>query len=269
MAPRPEQQPATPARSGAHVQPDVGDLDHPAEEVPASWLTEHAADAEHIDRLTADVDLITTLALRHFQGPQYDYFAHELAKYGIAVIGGWLRRGLIFARCRERGIGGLPPPPDGSFDDPDVVAQLALETVAVALVHFRTDVLVPRRWDHRRGASLRTFFIGQCLLRFANVYRYWLKHESTSRRDRDLADHDSLEQLEQRRVPSADELVSDQLRVDRALRAVSSPRVREVLVLHAVGVPHAEIGLRLGVTAKAVERMIANEKTRLARRGIA
>jgi hypothetical protein len=27
------------------------------------------------------------------------------------------------------------------------------------------------KWDHTRGASLRTFFIGQCLFQLANVYR--------------------------------------------------------------------------------------------------
>jgi hypothetical protein len=84
-----------------------------------------------------------------------------------------MRRRLIFQRVRERGYGGLPDPPDGAHDDPDTVAELAQETVAKALRHFHDDVLVPGKWDSRRGATLRTYFIGQCLIRFANIYRRW------------------------------------------------------------------------------------------------
>jgi hypothetical protein len=36
-------------------------------------------------------------------------------------------------------------------------------------------------WDHRRGATLRTYFIGQCLIRFPNIYRRWLAGENRNR----------------------------------------------------------------------------------------
>jgi len=36
-------------------------------------------------------------------------------------------------------------------------------------------VLIPRVWRPDGGASLETFFVGQCLIRFANVYRRWLR----------------------------------------------------------------------------------------------
>lgn len=267
MAPRPEEQPATLAHPGAPVKLEDQQHDR-VPQVPAGWLErEHLTQAEQVDRLAADYDLVTTLALRRFEGAEYDYFANELAKYGMAVISGWMRRGVILARCRERGFGGLQEPPIGAFDDPDVVVELACETVAVALVHFRTDVLMTRKWDYRRGAALRTFFVGQCLIRYANVYRRWLKHES--RRPHAVTDHDTLDALERRQVPSVEDLVMNRAQVDRALRAVREPRVRQVLVLHATGLTYTEIGRRLGVTAKTVERMIANERTRMARRGIA
>lgn len=263
MAPGPEESPADPVHSGLPAVQRAGNEDH----VPARWLEqEHLDQAEHLDRLVADFNLVTGLAWQGFEGPDYDYFANELAKYGMAVIGGWLRRGLIFSRCRDRGFGGLPEPPPGAFDDRDVVDELTNETVAKALKHFRSSVLVPGKWDYRRGASLRTYFVGQCLIRFANVYRRWWKTES---RPPLVADDHTLEVLDRRRMPDVEESVIDQAQVDGALRAVLDPRVRKALVLHAAGHSQAEIGRRLGVTAKAVERMLANERARMRRRGIA
>jgi hypothetical protein len=33
--------------------------------------------------------------------------------------------------------------------------------------------LLANRWDPKKGASIKTFFIGQCLIRFVNVYNRW------------------------------------------------------------------------------------------------
>ncbi len=97
MAPGPEEQLATLADPGAPVQLQLEDQRHDwVHQIPAGWLDrEHLAQAERVDRLAADYDLVTTLALRRFEGAEYDYFANELAKYGMAVISGWMRRGVI------------------------------------------------------------------------------------------------------------------------------------------------------------------------------
>ena len=146
MAPGPEVPPAVPARSGVRLQRDTGadieDVSTDLVQVPARWLEEaqHSGQADRVDaaadRLRADYELVTGLAFEQFAGPGYDYFQTELAKYGLAVMAGWMRRGLIFARCRDRGYGGLPELPLGAFDDDDVVQGLADETVAKALKHF-------------------------------------------------------------------------------------------------------------------------------------
>ena len=123
------------------------------------------------------------------------------------------------------------------------------------------------RWDYRRGASLRTFFIGQCLMRFANVYRAWWNREARAAVDV-AADHEALVLLERRPVAGEERPVLDRDQVARALRHVKDPRVRRVLLLRA-DLSNAEIAEQLGVTEKTVERMIANERDRLRRRGIA
>lgn len=177
MALEPPSSPGAPGPSADPVKPATGD-DRP---VPEAWLAqvEFRDDAERLDRLVADVDLVTSLALAGYEGRDWDVFSTELAKYGMAVISAWMSKGSIFEKCRSRGFGGLP-----GLERPftaDELVELTGETVAIALLHFREDILLKNRWDARRGATLRTFFIGQCILRFSNVYRRWWGNESRYR----------------------------------------------------------------------------------------
>lgn len=55
-------------------------------------------------------------------------------------------------------------------DNGDTIMGLARETAAAALHFFRFKVLMKGKWDAAKGASLATFFVGQCRLQFANVY---------------------------------------------------------------------------------------------------
>jgi hypothetical protein len=154
MSPTSEGWPTEPAYLGVSIQPATPFGDEP---VPAEWLErpDLIAQAERLDRLAADFDLVTTLSLAGFEGGDWDYFEQELAKYGIAVMGGWLRTGLIFSRYAARGFGGLP---EMSRDfEPDEIEELTYETVSKALFHFRRDVLMKHAWDYRKGATLRTF----------------------------------------------------------------------------------------------------------------
>lgn len=245
-------------------------VDQVSSAVPESWLAEaeHQQEADRVDRLAADFEMVTDLALEGFNGQNFDVFQSELARYALAVLMAWMRRGLILARCRDRGFGGLPEPPLRAFDDPDTVESLAGLTVAVALEKFRTTVLMRGRWDYRRGASLRTYFIGQCLIRFANIYRDW---HTDHMKDRQLpsADHETLEALERRQVPGVAELVLEQEEITRALSGMQDPRVRTAFIRHAQGYTQDQIAAELGVNRKAVERMLANERDRLKlRRGI-
>lgn len=260
MSREPEARPAAPARSGMPVKPAVG----PEKVVPLDWLDDPrlAEQAARIDRLAADFDLITTLGLEGFQGPDWDVFEGELAKYGLAVIGGWTRRGAIFGKYFERGFGGLPEP-FRDFTD-DEVDELALETVAKGLYHFQRDVLMKQRWDYRKGASLRTYFVGQCLSRFANVYRRWYKNEQ---RNRYVTTNDDqlLVHLGPRSNDTAGRAV-DGVEGQRALQTVKDKRVEMAMRLTAADRSQAEIAGILGVTEKAVERMLSNERQRQRRR---
>ena len=143
MSPTSEGWPADTAHLGVSIQP-APLVDEP---VPAEWLErpDLVEQAERLDRLAADFDLVTTLSLAGFEGGDWDYFEQELAKYGIAVMSGGLRSGLIFSRYAARGFGGLP---EMTRDfEPDEVEELTYETVSKALFHFRRDVLMKHAWD--------------------------------------------------------------------------------------------------------------------------
>lgn len=259
MAPPPESEPEQSGASGDPIKLD--------DSVPQAWLIEAGQPdlADSVDRMAGDVNLNMDLALQEYKGPLWDYFSNELAKYGYAVIASWIGRKMIFERCKSKGFGGLPVM-DRPFTD-DESAELSNETVAKALAHFRTDVLMSQKWDHRRGATLRTYFIGQCLIRFPNIYRRWLAGEN---RNRYLITEDDglIDSLAgSSKGPELQALAG--VMASQALSTVKDPRVHDAMHLRAVGWTHAEIAELLGVTEKAVERMLANERARLRRRGIA
>jgi hypothetical protein len=114
---------------------------------------------------------VTSLALAKYEGPDYEYFPNELAQYGYAVMKSWIATRIIFERCKEKGFGLTVL--DRQFTQEEIEG-LANYTVAMALRYFRTKVLIQRRWDPARGAYIRTFFVGQCIFQFPNIYREWL-----------------------------------------------------------------------------------------------
>lgn len=243
------------------VQP--GDQEPRTLGVPDAWLTDPAFDetAAAVDRqenrLAGDLDLYNTLALGRFSGSDYEYFADELARYGLAVIGSWVRSGLIYGKCRDRGMGGLAPPVwDLGSDD---VNELANLTVGEAVVKFRETVLLKKRWDPRKGASLRTFFIGQCLIRFANVYRSW--HRDQQQRPLTSEFSDEMHPQVRPHDRALDDIVAQ-----AELAKLEDPRLQRALIWTASGWPQREIAAELVVSEKAVERMLANHRQRIQKR---
>ena len=227
----------------AHLQPDEGDV--------YGWAdtAEERARAARIDRLAGDRDLIGELRRRGFAGPEYQRTAEELVRYGVGVLTAWIARGTVFDKCAKKGRA-VERPPAGALDLIEA-ESMAGEVITVALAHFRTDVLLPGRWDPARGASLTTFFVGQCILRFPNIYRSWLAQvpeytlDEATARDERRNPVDSVE----------DDVIRDRMTAE-ALRLVRSDDARRALVLVGYGYTQPQIARRLGKTEKAVERML-------------
>lgn len=250
------------------LQPDVGPDDASDSSVPAVWLTEYDGErAQNVDRLAADVELHLRLALLGFTGPEYKEFQEELIRYGLDVMTGFMRSRKIFIRMKEKGWG--LPEVDYDLLDHEAQDELVWETVATALYHFHHDVLLKRKWNPSKGARLTTFFIGQCLMRFANIYRAWRNNEL---RSRDLMEPHDAEQWNDpgsRDVDDPQWLAVARGQIWRATRGIQDPRLRPVLERIVRGLTYKEIASELDLTEKTVERLVANHRNRIKTLGIA
>jgi RNA polymerase sigma-70 factor, ECF subfamily len=88
----------------------------------------------------------------------------ELFHYGWSVLLAWLRSGLIAQKYTEKGL-----PADWSMADQDDVASVA---VGDGLAVFGRAVEADR-WHPSFGASLKTYFLGGCVLAIPNALRLW------------------------------------------------------------------------------------------------
>jgi DNA-directed RNA polymerase specialized sigma24 family protein len=208
---------------------------------------------ENIDdweaRLAADDELIKMLAWESYSGQESEKLYSQLAEYGTQIIGAWLYTGLIFSKCAAKGIRAQefanPIPVKLAYEREDIV----VDTVSRAVVGFRDTVLKKGKWSAARGATLKTFFIGQALIRFVNVYRAWVEA-------RRLPTTPLLDSL-----PVTDPHLGDpQLHLTQkedlreGLATVEDATVRNILALEGLGYDQAQIAEILGLPSpKSVE----------------
>ncbi|WP_236723603.1 RNA polymerase sigma factor [Mycobacterium avium] len=150
----------------------------------------------------------------------------------------------------------------------DQCQQNALDEVAgfIGSVYFRDKVLMTHRWQSSGGASLGTFFIGQCLYQFANIYRSALRAEK--------------ERIEEATTPMA-ELPEDRFDIIKGIEAtivandtvaeamalLSTDRARRALFMQEHGFTQREIADELGLPdAKSVENLIGYQLRQLRKR---
>jgi hypothetical protein len=232
----------------------------PRSRVLEAWLRyEHLPPVERAERLAGDAELVQDLRRQGFRGEDWDFFVNELARYGMAVVSGWMRSGLMAAKCAEKKIA-VPALPDRVPDDADAVDEIATETVAEAIVHFRDDVLVPGVWDPAKGAALKTFFIGQCMKRYANVARRWLHHDLRPRQEV-VTDEQAV--LDTGRVTGVEDDVLRSLMAQRVLEGVDNPRAGRALAMDALGYSNAEIATDLGTTLDGASSLIKRTRAAL------
>ncbi len=203
-----------------------------------------------VDRLEADKKLVLELALKGYSGPPWKLFANALAEYGFAVVRAWVADGKIFTECAKKGwpvrraIARVPG---------DEIVELALETVGKAVHQFREKVLIPGRWDPSRGATLRTFFVGQCILQFPEVYRSWEREQCMP--PMSVLPGDLLSGS--RPVPP-----EAQVDLSRWLARSTTETPEFIPAAVAFGYSHAEIAKTLDTTVSGVEARLYRLKKR-------
>ena len=267
---RPARRPGPPV-DAARLQPDnQADIQHIDDGVVGAWLddpglaAELADELERLRRLQADEELLLALQLERFTGRLWERFSRELTRYGLGVLRAWIRHGTIYGKAKTLtgyGLGRIEGwPDDQTIDD------IATDTVVAALIYFRDKVLMTHRWQSSGGASLGTFFVGQCLYQFANIYRSALRAE--------------LERIDQATTPMA-ELPEDRFdiikgiestigandTVAEAMALLSTDRARRALFMQEHGFSQREIADELGLPdAKSVENLLGYQLRQLRKR---
>lgn len=226
---------------------------------------ELADQEEHFQRLQADDELLLALQLNGFAGPQWDRFTRELARYGLGVLRAWILRGNIYGKVQSLTGYGLSRL-DG-WPDRQTAEDLAAETVVVALNYFRDNVLKAHRWQSAGGASLSTFFIGQCLHQFANLYRRAFRSER-ERIEHAVTPMAELPEHSFEVIKGIEETIVGRNSVAEAMNQLTSTRARKALFLREIGgYTHREIADQLGLpNAKSVENLIGYQHTLIRRR---
>lgn len=241
--------------------------DHSPEFIDALAQQDATEEARRLQRL-ADREVVLTLELQGFDTstPEWDAFARALAEYGFSVILGWLITGSAFRMAASQrggqGVLGLAKLPDDLRLDRDDATSVATETVAVAIAKFREKTLMNRdpskRWRADGGASIKTFFVGRCLMELPDCYQRWERETKAGARlgsARRLSEFDEDDLHSQRVSPErsavavvgldevfddGDELVRAMFELDEA--GYSHEEVAEMLT--AAGHPTSKAAVR-------------------------
>jgi len=253
MCPTAKPEPASAGGVLVRLQPDNKDLGEGHDDLPAD---------DHLDRLLGDSDMLYRLQLSGYARAEWDKVAAEFARYGMGVLSGWLRNGRIYPEVMKK-TGRQVPRPEDRLDD-EAVSDLASETIIRALDAFLVQVLQANKWDPARGASLKTFFIGQCMFQFSNVMRDWRKADRRRRFVQLVPDAAQLGH-QGGQAEGAEAEVVRHITATEALDGLTTAKARRALALAAVGYTYAEIAAEIGVADdKSVENLVGYQ-ARLAR----
>ncbi|MGY0064240.1 hypothetical protein ACWY4P_48745 [Streptomyces sp. LZ34] len=189
----------------------------------------------------------------------WEYLKDPLARYAYSVLCSWISHGVIFSkierltRIRLHGAGELSK-------DPDAAAELSGLTVAVALKSFLERMEQGNGWHPGGGSSLKTYFIGQCLMCFPNEYRRWLREHRDGRLPMPVSPHQEYFDVPDS-APGPER--SAELHIESLQILGRAPlRTRTVLAFTAVGYSQREIAGRLSTTPKGVEKLLHRYRKR-------
>lgn len=217
---------------------------------------EHALVENACHRL-ADRMLLEELTATGFTGVLFEVAVTEFAAYGIAVMMAWMRTGKIVSQCKARGRPLALGSAAGRWTRDDRL-EIALETTGRAMRFFIENVLKPGKWDHRRGATLKTFFVGACLLQFPNVFDLWANElrrwdqVNTTELGADETTADGASRDACWSDPTGDTVIRRQ-RTQEALSEIKDPRTRRAVEMVMGGHTFKEAGKAVGLSAEAVE----------------
>jgi DNA-directed RNA polymerase specialized sigma24 family protein len=244
------------AAGGGAPDPEVGEGEITDDDLAVPGDPRERARVENAARRLADRALVYELKAAEFTGPAFEVMVNELAAYGIATLMAWMRTGEIVRQCLARG---RPLADAGRYTaqwSRDDRLEIAVETAARAVRYFVDEVLKPGRWNHRRGATLRTYYVGACLLQFPNIYELWV-NEQKRWGVVELAEPGDVEtgkpgyENSAWSDPTADEVIRRQ-QVNEIFTGITDDRTRKAAQMVMLGYEYADAGAEVGLSADAV-----------------
>ncbi|TDD71167.1 sigma-70 family RNA polymerase sigma factor [Actinomadura rubrisoli] len=237
---------------------------------PSKAAGDCAADPDPLGpaRRAADRELVAALRAGGFSGRTFALFEAEYCAYGRAILMMLMRTGEIVGRCartpphRPRP---LPVTETPAWTEDDMQG-LADETAARAMRVFVDRALRRGEWDPDGEASLKTYFVGCCVLQFPNVFARWYgmrrKWEDNERLDRSASLDAAAENVPAPGPPDAtSELALDAVVRERWLRTL---RPRERLIMELMLHEHTQVQIAefLGMPVTTVRGVVERVRRR-------
>jgi hypothetical protein len=219
------------------------------------------------EREPDDAVLVEELRAAGFSGLTYDRMEERLAAYAIDVLDGMFRKRTIYRAVAARAFPLQPTHEEALLlctSEADRM-ELVLDATADGLVLFRRKGLEGGEWSPELGASLRTYFVGACLMCLPNVFRRWQRSRSHLRAVVALP----VETLETvaptERIPGQPDTadrVADRLQAEEELERMP-PQIREAMVRMALyGESVADVAAVIGMSPRALEGRILRYKAK-------
>jgi RNA polymerase sigma factor (sigma-70 family) len=134
-------------------------------------------EARHLDRLAADLEVVNDLVADGFTGKRWNIFESALIRYGFQVLKSWLITGVIFQKIVQKGFGLYATRiPRDRLPSPEEAEEIANDALVESIASFKNEVLRPGYWRPELGASLKTYFVGQCLMRIPKALARWSRN---------------------------------------------------------------------------------------------
>jgi hypothetical protein len=217
---------------------------------------------ERARRIEVDRKVVESLTGDDVDEERFIKLSNRLMGYAWPILLQWINTREIFdlCKCARR-----PLREDAATDwTEDDRKGMATETVIVAWDYFRATALVKGGWKPDRGASLQTYFVGACILRFADVYGKWRRaHLLDMAMDELPTDADGMLALSRNRSIDPCDAAVIQDEVHRAIGPMENTKLRRLVGLRAIGYLQREAAEQIGITPKAAERMLARYRKRL------
>jgi DNA-binding CsgD family transcriptional regulator len=168
---------------------------------------------------------------------------------------------MLFSKCKEFGLRGLPAPP-ASW--PDEAQLLLLETVERAVPRFITNSLP--KWRPDGGASIETYFINYCLYEFKKIYKSFCRREYAVQQHEVLYDNVSSI-FDARHGPGPENLAIARYAITEAAKLIDSDLDREIISRTAQEMPQKQIARDLGVSVNTIVRRLKAYRRKLGDNG--